>query len=129
MRLLAFFVLRNHWHLVLWLREGGDLSDFPGWLTNTHRRRWHLAHGTLGRRELDTRRRTLQRRLTRKRAKYAAQTLHPEADKKEIEQWQKRQAALVEAIQHLEYELSEVKQLQSQTTQARRSGPATAFRR
>jgi transposase len=67
------------------------------------------------RRELDTRRRTLQGRLTRKHAEYAAQTLHPEADEKKIEQWQKRQAALVEAIEHLEHELSEVKQLQSQT--------------
>jgi hypothetical protein len=26
----------------------GDLSDFLGWLTNTHTRRWHLAHGTVG---------------------------------------------------------------------------------
>jgi hypothetical protein len=67
------------------------------------------------RRELDTRRRTLQGRLTRKHAEYAAQTLHPEADEKKIEQWQQRQAALVEAIEHLEHELSEVKQLQSQT--------------
>ncbi len=67
------------------------------------------------RRELDTRRRTLQGRLTRKHAEYAAQTLHPEADEKKIKQWQKRQAALLEAIEHLEHELSEVKQLQSQT--------------
>ena len=48
-------------------------------------------------------------------AEYAAQTLHPEADAKKVEQWQQRQAALVEAIEHLEHELSEVKQLQSQT--------------
>ncbi len=54
-------------------------------------------------------------RLTRKYAEYAAQTLHPEADAKKVEQWQQRQAALVEAIEHLEHELSEVKQLQSQT--------------
>ena len=38
----------NHWHLVLWPREDGDLSDYMGWLTNTHTRRWHLAHGTVG---------------------------------------------------------------------------------
>ena len=48
-------------------------------------------------------------------AEYAAQTLHPEADAKKVEQWQQRQAALVEAIEQLEHELSEVKQLQSQT--------------
>ncbi len=48
MRLLAFCVMPNHWHLVLWPREDGDLSDYMGWLTNTHTRRWHLAHGTVG---------------------------------------------------------------------------------
>ncbi len=48
MRLLAFCVLPNHWHSVLWPREDGDLSDYMGWLTNTHPRRWHLAHGTVG---------------------------------------------------------------------------------
>jgi putative transposase len=47
-RLLAFSVMPNHWHLVLWPREDGDLSDYMGWLTNTHTRRWHLAHGTVG---------------------------------------------------------------------------------
>jgi transposase-like protein len=67
------------------------------------------------RRELDTRRRSLQGRLTRKRAQYAAQTMHPEADEKKISRWEKRQAKLVETIEHLEHELEEVKQLQSET--------------
>ena len=67
------------------------------------------------RRELDTRRRSLQGRLMRKRAEYAAQIMHPEADKEKISQWEKRMAELVEAIEHLEHELSEVKQLQSET--------------
>jgi REP element-mobilizing transposase RayT len=48
MRLLAFRVMPNHWHLVLWPRDDGDLSDFLGWLSNTHTRRWHLAQGTVG---------------------------------------------------------------------------------
>jgi putative transposase len=48
MRLLAFCAMPNHWHLVLWPREDGDLSEYMGWLTNTHTRRWHLAHGTVG---------------------------------------------------------------------------------
>ena len=43
MRLLAYCVLPNHWHLVLWPREDGDLSAFVGWLTLTHTQRWH-AH-------------------------------------------------------------------------------------
>jgi transposase len=67
------------------------------------------------RRELDTRRRSLASRLTRKRAEYAAQTMHPEADPKKISDWQQRQAELVEVIEHLEHELSEVKQRQSET--------------
>ena len=48
MRLLAFCILPNHGHLVLWPRKDGDLSDYLAWLTNTHTRRWHLAHGTVG---------------------------------------------------------------------------------
>jgi putative transposase len=47
-RLLAFCLMPNHWHLVLWPREDGDLSEYMRWLTNTHTRRWHLAHGTVG---------------------------------------------------------------------------------
>ncbi len=47
-RLLAFSLMPNHWHLMLWPRADGDLSDYMGWLTNTHTRRWHLAHGTVG---------------------------------------------------------------------------------
>jgi len=67
------------------------------------------------RRELDTQCRSLAGRLTRKRAEYAAQTMHPEADPKKISDWKQRQAELVEAIEHLEHELSEVKQRQSET--------------
>jgi putative transposase len=48
MRLLAFCVMPNHWHLVLWPRADGDLSEYMRWLTNTHTRRWHLAHRTVG---------------------------------------------------------------------------------
>lgn len=67
------------------------------------------------RRELDTQRRALQGRLTRKRAEYAVQTMHPEADEKKIFQWEQHKAELVEAIEHLEHELSAVKQAQSET--------------
>ena len=38
----------NHWHLVLWPRRDGDLSEFMRWLTVTHTQRWHAAHGTAG---------------------------------------------------------------------------------
>jgi putative transposase len=39
MRVLAYAVMPNHWHLVLWPRKDGDLSRFVGWLTLTHTRR------------------------------------------------------------------------------------------
>jgi putative transposase len=48
MRLLAYCVMPNHFHLVVWPREDGDLSRFMRWLTMTHTQRWHAAHGTAG---------------------------------------------------------------------------------
>lgn len=41
MRLLAYCVMANHWHLVVWPRRDGDLSRFMNWLTLTHTQRWH----------------------------------------------------------------------------------------
>ena len=38
----------NHWHLVLWPREDGDLSQFVRWLTVTHTQRRHAILGTAG---------------------------------------------------------------------------------
>jgi len=48
MRLLAYCVMPNHWHLVLWPEHDGDLSRCVGWLTLTHTQRWHTAHETVG---------------------------------------------------------------------------------
>ena len=48
MRLLAYCVMPNHWHLVLHPKHDGDLSGFMGWLTNTHTRRWHVSKNTVG---------------------------------------------------------------------------------
>lgn len=48
MRLLAYCVLPNHWHLLLWPRADGDLSGFVGWLTLTHTQRWHAHRHTTG---------------------------------------------------------------------------------
>ncbi len=48
MRVLGWCVMPNHWHLVLWPRRDGDLSEFMRWLTVTHTRRWHAAHRTAG---------------------------------------------------------------------------------
>ena len=38
-RLLAFWVPRNHWHLDVWPREDGEFSRFVGWLTLTRAER------------------------------------------------------------------------------------------
>jgi putative transposase len=48
MRVLAYCLMPNHWHLVLWPRADGDLSDFTGWVTLTHTQRWHAWRGSAG---------------------------------------------------------------------------------
>ena len=48
MRLLAYCVMPNHWHLVVWPRKDGDLSRFTGWLTLTHTQRWHAHRRSAG---------------------------------------------------------------------------------
>ncbi len=48
MRLLAYCVMPNHWHLIVWPRETGELSRFTGWLTLTHTQRWHAHRQSIG---------------------------------------------------------------------------------
>lgn len=48
MRLLGYCLMANHWHLLLWPRQDGELSAFMQWVTMTHSQRWHAAHGTAG---------------------------------------------------------------------------------
>ncbi len=48
MRCLAYCLMPNHFHLVLWPRHDGDLSQFMFWLTTAHSKRWHGCHGTSG---------------------------------------------------------------------------------
>ena len=40
-RLLSYCIMPDHFHLVLWPRQDGDLSQFMRWLTMTHTQRWH----------------------------------------------------------------------------------------
>src|SRR6267143_2529312 len=47
-RLLAYCVMPNHWHLVVWPERDGDLSRFMNWLTLTHTQRWHTHRQTVG---------------------------------------------------------------------------------
>ncbi len=48
MRILAYCLMPNHWHLMLWPKHDGDLGRFMQRLTTTHVRRWHLHRRTVG---------------------------------------------------------------------------------
>jgi putative transposase len=47
-RVLGYCLMPNHFHLLLWPREDGELSAFMRWLTNTHTQRWHAHYHTSG---------------------------------------------------------------------------------
>ena len=49
MRLLAYCLMPNHWHMMLWPVEAGDLSRHMHWLTMTHARRWRQYRDSPGR--------------------------------------------------------------------------------
>lgn len=48
-RLLAYCLMPNHFHFVVWPQEDGDLSRWMSWLMTTQVRRYHAHHGTEGR--------------------------------------------------------------------------------
>jgi len=47
-RLLAYCLMPNHWHLLVWPRKDGELSQFVGWLTLTHTQRLHAHRHSTG---------------------------------------------------------------------------------
>ncbi|WP_454064994.1 transposase [Candidatus Nitrospira salsa] len=47
-RLAAYCLMPNHWHLVFWPRDDGELSDVLRWVTVTHTQRWHAHRHTAG---------------------------------------------------------------------------------
>lgn len=47
-RLLAYCLMPNHFHLVLWPREDEELSRYMQWLMTSHVRRHHRHYGTNG---------------------------------------------------------------------------------
>lgn len=49
MRICAYTIMPNHFHIVLWPRGDGDLSAFMRWLTMTHVQRWHAHRHDAGR--------------------------------------------------------------------------------
>ena len=38
MRVIAYCLMPNHWHLVLWPRRDGELAKYMQWITTTHMR-------------------------------------------------------------------------------------------
>jgi putative transposase len=48
MRVLGWCLMPNHFHLVLWPHEEGDMSRWMHWLLNTHVRRYHRHYHSSG---------------------------------------------------------------------------------
>ncbi|MEK7118518.1 MAG: transposase [Patescibacteria group bacterium] len=48
MRILAYVLMPNHWHLVLYPKNDGDLGMFMRRLTNAHTRHVHTRTKTVG---------------------------------------------------------------------------------
>jgi putative transposase len=49
LRLIAYCLMPNHFHLVLWPTADGDMSRWMQWLLTSHVRKHHHRHGTYGR--------------------------------------------------------------------------------
>ena len=47
-RVLSWCLMPNHWHLLLWPRRDGELSEFLRLLTVTHTQRWHAHRRSAG---------------------------------------------------------------------------------
>ena len=48
MRIVAYCLMSNHWHLVLWPQHDGDLGAFMQKLTITHARNWQEHRHRVG---------------------------------------------------------------------------------
>jgi putative transposase len=48
MRIVAYTLMPNHWHLVLWPQRDGQLADFMQKLTITHARNWQENRRRVG---------------------------------------------------------------------------------
>ena len=48
MRIIAYCLMSNHWHLLLWPEGDGQLSRFMHWLTTTHASRLRRQSETAG---------------------------------------------------------------------------------
>jgi len=67
------------------------------------------------RRELDRQSRSVKSKLTQRRARFAALTLHPQAEASEIAKWERAKGDLQEEIEQLEHELTVLKERMQST--------------
>lgn len=49
LRLVAYCLMPNHFHLVLWPRGDGEVSAYVRWVAMTFAHRWHAHRGSTGR--------------------------------------------------------------------------------
>ena len=47
-RIACYCLMPNHWHLLLWPRSDGELSEVMRWITVTHTQRWHAHRHSSG---------------------------------------------------------------------------------
>ena len=47
-RILAYCLMPNHWHFVLWPETDDQVQEFMQWLTHTHTQRWDVHCHTSG---------------------------------------------------------------------------------
>lgn len=47
-RILAYCLMPNHWHMVVYPRHDDELTRFMAWLTLTHTQRWHAHRQSAG---------------------------------------------------------------------------------
>ena len=67
------------------------------------------------RRELDRQSRSVKSKLTRRQARFAALTLHPQAEESQITKWEREKGDLQEEIEQSEYELTVLKERMQST--------------
>lgn len=48
MRILAYCLMPNHFHFILYPLKNGDLQKFMQWVTLTHTQKWHAKNKTAG---------------------------------------------------------------------------------
>jgi putative transposase len=49
MKIIAYCLMRNHWHFLLWPDTDDAIRSFIHWLCTEHARRWRRAHDSVGR--------------------------------------------------------------------------------